>query len=186
MKLKFIVFTVIVILLVVCLGLFLNRSSSGPSKLDGFAHALTDQGANFYGAFWCPHCQATKALFGSSKQFLPYTECSTPSRDQNAVCNDKKIESYPSWTFKDGISLVSDKAPSICELKPVTGESPSCNYVRSKFYKVWIFPDYKFVIKSPTDPIKTGNVWKFPSDAMSEGEITLQFLADQIHYTLPK
>jgi thiol-disulfide isomerase/thioredoxin len=74
--------------------------NSGPSKYDGFAQCLKDKGAVMYGAFWCPHCQATKRMFGSAAQYLPYVECSTPDgQSQLAVCKDKGIQSYPTWTF---------------------------------------------------------------------------------------
>lgn len=80
--------------------------SAGPGKLDAFADCLKQNGATFYGAFWCPHCQSQKALFGKSAKRLPYLECSTPDgRGQTAVCKDKKIESYPTWEFKDGSRL---------------------------------------------------------------------------------
>lgn len=78
--------------------------SSQPGKLDTFAQCLKDKGAVFYGAFWCPHCKATKALFGSSVKYLPYVECSTPDgKGQTQVCIDKKIESYPTWVFPSGV-----------------------------------------------------------------------------------
>ena len=102
MKTKFIIFIVLVVLIVGGFGFFMNKSSIGPNKLDGFAQCLKTSGAEFYGAFWCPHCQAQKALFGSSKQYLPYVECSNTDNTQTQACIDKKIESYPTWIFKDG------------------------------------------------------------------------------------
>jgi len=108
MKTKFIIFIVLLVLLVGGFGLYMNRSSIGPSKLDGFAQCLKTSGAEFYGAFWCPHCQAQKALFGSSKQYLPYVECSNPDNSQTKVCTDKKIESYPTWIFKDGSQITGE------------------------------------------------------------------------------
>jgi thiol-disulfide isomerase/thioredoxin len=73
---------------------------SQPGKLDTFAQCLSDKGVKFYGAFWCPHCQAQKALFGNSKDKLPYVECSNPdAKSQTQICIDKKIESYPTWSF---------------------------------------------------------------------------------------
>ena len=68
-----------------------------------FVQCLKDKGAIFYGAFWCPHCQSQKKLFGGSAKALPYVECSTPdSKGQNQICKDKNIESYPTWIFADG------------------------------------------------------------------------------------
>lgn len=91
---------VLVVVLFVGAGFFV---SAQPGKLDGFSQCLKDKGAVFYGAFWCPHCQAQKALFGRSTKFLPYVECSTPNgQDQFQICKDKKVESYPTWEFTSG------------------------------------------------------------------------------------
>lgn len=77
-----------------------------PGKLDAFAACLKSSGAVFYGAFWCPHCQAQKAMFGSSASLLPYIECSNPDgQSQNAICDAKGIQEYPTWVFKDGSRL---------------------------------------------------------------------------------
>jgi len=74
-----------------------------PSKYNDFAQCLADQEATFYGAFWCPHCEDQKRLFGRSEGLLPYVECSTPNRqDQTQVCKDAEITSYPTWEFADG------------------------------------------------------------------------------------
>ncbi len=101
--------SVIGLLIVGVIATVLLRSSAapaGPGKYDAFATCLKDSGATFYGAFWCPHCQAQKKLFGSSVHLLPYVECSQPSgTGQLQVCIDKKIASYPTWEFKDGSRL---------------------------------------------------------------------------------
>ncbi len=103
MKSKFIFFVGLVILLVIGLGVFMNKQSNKPSKLDGFAQCLKTNGAEYYGAFWCPSCQAQNKLFGSSKKYLPYIECSTANgKGQTQICKDKKIEGYPLWMFADG------------------------------------------------------------------------------------
>lgn len=82
---------------------FLVSANSKPGKLDEFAQCLKDKGAVFYGAFWCPHCQNQKAMFGTSQKLLPYIECSTPDgKSQLAVCQEKKITGYPTWEFVDG------------------------------------------------------------------------------------
>lgn len=82
---------------------FLVKANSAPGKFDAFAQCIKDKGAMFYGAFWCPHCQNQKALFGKSARLLPYHECSAPdASSQLPECNDKKIESYPTWEFADG------------------------------------------------------------------------------------
>jgi hypothetical protein len=107
-KTKFIIFIVLIVVIIGGLGLFNIFKTEAPSKLDGFAQCLKSSGAEFYGAFWCPHCQEQKAEFGSSAKYLPYIECSNPDNTQTQVCIDKKIEGYPTWTFKDG-SVVGGK-----------------------------------------------------------------------------
>lgn len=77
--------------------------SQKPGQLDNFAKCLNEKGAKFYGAYWCPHCQAQKALFGKSKQYLPYIECSTADgKGQVDVCKNAGVESYPTWMFAVG------------------------------------------------------------------------------------
>lgn len=80
-----------------------SDTDKSPGELDQFAQCLGPKGATFYGAFWCPHCVNQKALFGASKEFLPYVECSTPDRNgQLQVCKDKGINGYPTWEFAGG------------------------------------------------------------------------------------
>jgi thiol-disulfide isomerase/thioredoxin len=184
-------FLVVVVVLVGGLALFMSKQASAPSKYDDLAKALKDKGAQFYGAFWCPHCQAEKALFGKAVQYLPYIECSNPDRSQTPVCTDAKVESYPTWKFKDGITVNSKSAPTACNVRAATGavapgEPAICEQIASQYYKTWIFPEYGFSIKSPTDPVSKDGVWKFPASAATTGEIPLAFLAQQINFTLPQ
>ncbi len=108
--------SVIVVLILGTLATAVVRSTNetipeGPGKYDTFAQCLKDKGATFYGAFWCPHCQAQKKLFGSSVKLLPYVECSTPdAAAQTQICIDKKITGYPTWEFADGTRLNGEVA----------------------------------------------------------------------------
>ncbi len=100
------VYIALVVALIVGVVYVRNQSSyvspEVTTKFDGFAQCLTDAGAKFYGAFWCPHCQAQKKLLQNSKN-IPYVECSTPDRKaQTPECIEKKIEGYPTWIFADG------------------------------------------------------------------------------------
>ncbi len=103
-KLRNLIILIAVVLLIVGgIFYFLWVQGNGPGKLDSFAQCLKSKGAVFYGAFWCPHCQDQKSLFGSSAKYLPYVECSTAdSNGQLQVCIDQKIEVYPTWKFSDG------------------------------------------------------------------------------------
>jgi len=102
--------SIIVLLIVGTIATVLLRSQdpsvSGPGKYDQFTQCLKDSGATFYGAFWCPHCQAQKKLFGSSQKLLPYVECSTADgQGQNQICIDNNVTGYPTWEFADASRL---------------------------------------------------------------------------------
>lgn len=85
--------------------------SNRPGELDQFAQCINDSGATFYGAFWCPHCQNQKSLFGKSATLLPYVECSTADgQGQLAVCQEAGVEGYPTWEFADGSRLSGEVA----------------------------------------------------------------------------
>lgn len=93
---------IIALVVVVSLLTYAGKNSNSSNKLDSFAQCLKDKGALFYGAFWCPHCQNQKALFGGSKKYLPYIECSTPdAKGQTDLCVKNGIKSYPTWVFPD-------------------------------------------------------------------------------------
>ena len=100
----------LVALLIIFVGLYFLEKNGAPApvqsvKYDSFAMCLTEKGATFYGAFWCPHCRDQKKLFENSTK-IPYVECSTPDGNgQNAICTEKGIESYPTWIFSDGTKL---------------------------------------------------------------------------------
>jgi thiol-disulfide isomerase/thioredoxin len=95
----------VLIFFVLPLGYYFYAQSQ-PSKLSGFATCLKTKGIIFYGAYWCPHCQATKRMFGTAAKLLPYVECSLPNQGgQNQTCNEKKITGYPTWIFPDGSQL---------------------------------------------------------------------------------
>jgi thiol-disulfide isomerase/thioredoxin len=78
--------------------------ATSDNKVVQLAQCIKDSGAIFYGAFWCSHCRQQKDLFGKEAMAaLAYVECSTPDGEgQTPICKDKKIESYPTWEFKDG------------------------------------------------------------------------------------
>jgi len=102
MKKRATLWIIIVSLALVGLIAWRLNASRKPGTYDAFAQCLKDKGAIFYGAFWCPHCQNQKAMFGSSAKKLPYVECSTPDgRGQVQLCNEKKIQGYPTWIFAD-------------------------------------------------------------------------------------
>ncbi len=91
-----------------------TTTTQGPSKYNDFAVCLKDKGAQFYGAFWCPHCQAQEKSFEMSRQQLEsiglYFECSTPDgNSQLPACTQKGVQSYPTWFFPDGSKLTGEQ-----------------------------------------------------------------------------
>ncbi|MBM3272210.1 hypothetical protein FJY94_02935 [Candidatus Kaiserbacteria bacterium] len=112
---------VIIAVIIISIGAsFVMGRTAQPGALDGFAQCLADKQAVFYGAFWCPHCQAQKRLFGTSVKLLPYVECSTPDgKGQTAVCIEKKVESYPTWVFANGETYTGER--TLAQLASSTG-----------------------------------------------------------------
>ena len=102
MKKEHIIIGLITLVVILGIGFISYRENNIPGELDGFAQCLKDKGAIFYGAFWCPHCQNQKKLFGRSAKLLPYVECSNPNgQGQLQVCIDNAIKGYPTWGFAD-------------------------------------------------------------------------------------
>jgi thiol-disulfide isomerase/thioredoxin len=63
----------LIIIIAAAGGIWLSISyQRTPGKYDALASCLKEKGAVFYGAFWCPHCQNQKAMFGKSAKLLPY------------------------------------------------------------------------------------------------------------------
>lgn len=99
---KKIIYILIAVLFVAGVA-YVIMAPSKPGKYDQFAQCLTNSGAKYYGAFWCPNCQNQRALFGRSYKYVPYTECSTPDgQGQLQVCRDAGVTAYPTWIFADG------------------------------------------------------------------------------------
>ena len=111
-----------IVVIVAVLVIFIGGAvwaSSRPGPYDEFATCIKDSGAEFFGAFWCPHCQAQKQEFGRSAKKLPYIECSTPDgKGQTDICKENTIESYPTWIFPDGIVIAPDQEPELCPQLP--------------------------------------------------------------------
>jgi hypothetical protein len=112
------IFILVIVILVLGTGaaVLLNSTPTGPvapGKYDAFAQCLKNQGATFYGAFWCPHCQAQEKALQTTRQDLEkiglYVECSTlDGQSQTKECTDKGITGYPTWILKDGTRIPDD------------------------------------------------------------------------------
>jgi thiol-disulfide isomerase/thioredoxin len=90
-----------------------SRSSGEPGQYDKLAQCLTEKGVKFYGASWCPHCAEQKRMFGKSMKYIEYVECAVPGnqRGMTKVCEDAKIESFPTWIFADGTRSTGEQLP---------------------------------------------------------------------------
>jgi thiol-disulfide isomerase/thioredoxin len=97
---------IIGIIIIISGALVINAKT--PGKYDDFAQCINDSGAKFYGAYWCPHCQTQKTIFGKSAKKLPYVECALSQDKQTQICIDKNISSYPTWEFSDSSRLTGE------------------------------------------------------------------------------
>lgn len=104
---KIIIVSLLLVTLLMVGGVILLGKGSKPNpQLDLFAKCLTEKKLVMYGAYWCPHCQAQKKLFGDSVQYLSYVECT----QQTALCLEKKIEGYPTWIASDGARFSGEQS----------------------------------------------------------------------------
>lgn len=102
-KTKYLLGIVIIVIAIVAFYLanftgFFVKPAPQPGKYDNFAKCLTEKGARMFGAYWCPHCQSQKELFGDSKKYIGYVECDP--RGDNAkpeLCTQNNIQGFPTW-----------------------------------------------------------------------------------------
>jgi len=89
-------------------------------NLDDFAKCITEKGAAFYGASWCPHCADQKTMFGSSLQYVKYVECAVEGQPQvqTKECTAAGISGYPTWIV-NGQSYPGEQ--TIASLAKLTG-----------------------------------------------------------------
>ena len=95
---KLILAIVAIIVSTVGAAFFLTRPPKETKTYDQFAQCLAEKKLTMYGAYWCPHCQNEKNLFGSSIQYVPYVECTQETKK----CLDAGIEGYPTWIDASG------------------------------------------------------------------------------------
>ncbi len=119
MNTKNTIISVVVLALIIVVAILVmvltNNSASGSPVVDSFAKCLASKNVTMYGAYWCPHCQNQKKLFGSSFQYVPYVECT----QDVAKCTAMNIEGYPTWIFSDGSRAEGEQ--SFLDLSNKTG-----------------------------------------------------------------
>jgi hypothetical protein len=88
---------------------------SGAAEI-ALAEHLATQGIQFYGAYWCSHCQRQKSYF----------ECARGvENSQRELCRTKDIKVFPTWVI-DGKNVPGAK--SLKELATLTGYKGSMNF----------------------------------------------------------
>ena len=79
----------------------LQGELAAPSSTAQLALAdhLRTRGVVFYGAYWCPHCNHQKLLFGpQAADRLPYVECARDEAGAKA-CSAAGVEAFPTWVM---------------------------------------------------------------------------------------
>lgn len=85
-------------------GLTFQKTSRNQAGLADLAKCLTQKGWKMYGAWWCPHCNEQKKMFGKAFQYINYKECykKGSKREQTKTCKEKNIHTYPTWEDPEG------------------------------------------------------------------------------------
>jgi uncharacterized membrane protein len=103
--------------LAIVAGAFLFAGAAAPVTpyQQALAQHLAKSGATFYGAFWCPHCQEQKALFGGAASGLPYVECDPKGAGaQPERCERAGVRVFPTWVIgserREGVQSLDDLA----------------------------------------------------------------------------
>jgi len=70
-----------------------------------FAKFLNDNNIVMYSAYWCPHCNDQKQLFGKKAvEELTIVECAKDGKNNKyKLCQEKGIEGFPSWEINNEI-----------------------------------------------------------------------------------
>ena len=93
-------------------GTMAQSSDFTPAQLAALADHLRESGAVFYGAYWCPHCQAQKQMFGAAASSLPYVECDPRGANaQPNACQAAGVRAYPTWVI-GGQTIEGEVTPS--------------------------------------------------------------------------
>jgi hypothetical protein len=99
-----------------------DGGTMSPDQLAALADHLRDSGAVFYGAYWCPHCQNQKQMFGAAASRLPYVECDPGGTNaQPDACQAAGVKAYPTWIV-NGQRMEGEVQPA--ELARLSGFQP--------------------------------------------------------------
>ncbi len=117
---KKLIIAALVFVLIIAGAVFIYANNQPKKNYDAFAKCLTDKGIKLYGAYWCPHCQDQKKMFGESVKYLDYVECAIPGSNKQAeVCSSEGINAYPTWKYADGSKEA--RVRTLQELSDISG-----------------------------------------------------------------
>ncbi|MEB3307033.1 MAG: hypothetical protein VKK98_02665 [Cyanobacteriota bacterium] len=95
-----------------------QRFTASDARQLAVSRQLSQRGAVFYGAWWCPACTAQKSLFGrEAAALLPYVECDRGDEGRER-CQAADLRVYPTWDL-DGRRL--EGVRSVEELREWSG-----------------------------------------------------------------
>jgi uncharacterized membrane protein len=99
-------------------------TTSGPAQL-ALARHLREIGAKEYGAYWCPHCQDQKMLFGKeAAALIDYIECDPRGQNSRAeICQAAaaNVKGFPTWEIKGQFYSGTQSLEKLADLSGYTG-----------------------------------------------------------------
>jgi len=99
-------------------------TTSGPAQL-ALARHLREIGAKEYGAYWCPHCQDQKMLFGKeAAALIDYIECDPRGQNSRAqLCQAAaaNVKGFPTWEIKGQFYSGTQSLEKLADLSGYTG-----------------------------------------------------------------
>ena len=131
---------VALVVLVGTLGVYANINNPQVAESDPYAvttesgtaevtlaQYLTQQGVKMYGAYWCPHCQNQKQLFGKeASSQIDYVECDPSGKDPRPdLCQAAGIQGFPTWEI-EGKLYQGEK--TLAELADLSGYQGDRNF----------------------------------------------------------
>ncbi len=89
-----------------------------------FAKFLNDKNIVMYSAYWCPHCNDQKQLFGKKAvEELIIVECAKDGKNnQYNLCQEKGIEGFPSWEINNKIYSGTMSLNELAEMTNYDGD----------------------------------------------------------------
>ncbi len=107
-------------------GVPLPVTTTSSTEAVALAKHLTASGAVMYSAWWCPHCNDQKQLFGQEASAqLKVIECAPDGRNsQKALCDTKKIEGFPTWEINGQLDSGVKSLAELARLSAYSGPVP--------------------------------------------------------------